>query len=286
MELEAGSASASARSFAQNIHSQWSLALNPFLRGRGSLASDRSRVNLKLSHASASRYSNAQLDDYHHLPQRRFPWSPPLRLQVTARFSHNSHTLRGTAGFGFWNDPFLMTGSRAPALPRAVWFFFGSQPSDMKLDHRTPGWGWKAATIDATRPSAIAWAPLAPLFVPLMNIPLFYRHLWPFVQRSLRIREALLSFDMADWHDYRLDWSCLRCQFFVDDHLVLEAPSPRGPMGFVLWLDNQYMIVKPWGRFAWGLLDVSETQWMEVRQLSIDSLKTLARKTTSAAQHQ
>jgi hypothetical protein len=55
-------------------------------------------------------------------------------MTVRACFSHPAGTLRGTAGFGFWNDPFLMTGARLPALPRAIWFFYASAPSEMKLD--------------------------------------------------------------------------------------------------------------------------------------------------------
>jgi hypothetical protein len=38
-----------------------------------------------------------------------------------------------------------------------------------------------------------------------------------------------------------------------------------------MWLDNQYMIVKPWGRFGWGLLDTPGRQWLEVDRLLIQS---------------
>ena len=103
---------------------------------------------------------------------------------MRARFSHPANELRGTAGFGFWNDPFMMTGARIPTLPRAIWFFYGSPPSNIKLDRHAPGHGWKAATIDALRPAAFLLAPLAPLAVPLMNLPSLYRRLWPFIQRA------------------------------------------------------------------------------------------------------
>ena len=229
-------------------------------------------LRLVIRQASASQYSDAQLDDTKGLVQRHFPWSPPLELTVTARFSHSGDELKGTAGFGFWNDPFMMSGRRPPALPRAAWFFFSAPPSDLKLDTSTPGSGWKAATIDATGLRALAWAPLAPVWVALMGLPSLYRRLWPPVQRSLRIRELALSADMTGWHDYRLDWLPDRCRFSVDGHCVLEAPSPSGRMGFVLWIDNQYMVAKPWGRFAWGLVEMPGEQWMEVRRLSIANL--------------
>jgi len=36
-----------------------------------------------------------------------------------------------------------------------------------------------------------------------------------------------------------------------------------------LWLDNQYMIVTPWGKFGYGLLDAPSEQWMEVSEVEI-----------------
>jgi hypothetical protein len=225
--------------------------------------------------ASPVSYTNAQIDDYQGLPRGRFAWTPPLRLSVRARFSHPAGQLRGTAGFGFWNDPLLMTQKRLPALPRAVWFFYASVPSDMKLDMGTPGHGWKAASIDAQRGSALLWAPLAPLLVPLMNLEPVYRALWPRIQRALHIRETTIPVDMTQWRTYVLDWGSEYTQFSLggqDAHsnsAILEAPSPHGPLGFVMWQDNQYLQLCPWGRIRWGLLDVPRGQWMEVEQLQI-----------------
>jgi len=229
-----------------------------------------------LTDASASQYSNAQIDDYsrqpngRRLPRRRFPWRPPLQMTVRARFSHSADDLRGTAGFGFWNDPFMMTEWRAPTLPRAVWFFYASPPSNMKLDLETPGRGWKAATVDALRPAALALAPLAPLAVLLMNVPPFYRALWPPIQRALNVQEALVGVELTEWHTYILTWGMTCVGFSVDGNPVLvDAPAPRGPLGFVLWMDNQYMVVTPQGRFRWGVLDAPGRQWMAVERLEI-----------------
>jgi hypothetical protein len=41
-----------------------------------------------------------------------------------------------------------------------------------------------------------------------------------------------------------------------------------------MWLDNQYMVVTPWGRLGWGLLDVPSRQWMEVDWLAIEALRS------------
>jgi hypothetical protein len=241
------------------------------LKGQGSLERGDAVLRFVNADTSSGEYTNAQIDDYQGLSRGQFPWRPPLDLTVRAYFSHAQGELRGTAGFGFWNDPFLMTESRVPTLPRAVWFFYASPPSDMKLDLGTPGRGWKATTIDALRPVSLPLALLAPPAVLLMNVPSLYRALWPTIQRALNVRETPLSVTMSDWHTYTLAWRAERTTFSVDGEVVLDgAPSPRGPLGFVMWLDNQYMILKPWGRFGWGLLDAPGRQWLAVDHLAID----------------
>lgn len=241
-----------------------------YLVGSGALEKDGRILRLVITDASSRAYSDAQLDDYQGLPRRRFLWRPPLQMTVRARFSHPAGELRGTAGFGFWNDPFLMTGWRTPTLPRAVWFFYASPPSNLKLDLDVPGCGWKAATIDALRPVALLLAPLAPPAVLLMNLRPLYRALWPHFQRALHIREFPIGAEMTQWHTYNIRWDAERAVFSVDGEQILEAPSPGGPLGFVMWLDNQYMVATPQGRFRWGLLDIPGRQWMEVEQLTIE----------------
>ncbi len=255
--------------FASPLASRW----RRYLVGNGALECSLDGATLRfVNHDTTSRqYTNAQLDDYQGLPRRRFPWRPPLRLTVRARFSHSFSDLSGTAGFGFWNDPFMMTERRVPTLPRALWFFYGSSPSDMKIDMETPGQGWKAATIDALRPVALLLAPIALPAALLMNVRPLYRAIWPPVQRALNVCEAAVETSMTAWHTYVIAWREDVVAFSVDGEPVLEkAPAPHGPLGFVIWLDNQYMIVKPWIRFGWGLLGASGRQWLEVSQLAIE----------------
>ena len=179
--------------FAGPLGPHWST----LLPGQGSLEFTGNSLRLVNADTSARTYTDAQIDDYQPLARSAFPWRPPLRLTVRARFSHagpplahGSGILRGTAGFGFWNDPILMSGPRTPTLPRAIWFFYASPPSDMKLDRRTPGYGWKAATIDALRWPALPLALSVPLAVPLMNVRPLYRRFWPVIQNALRVAEA------------------------------------------------------------------------------------------------
>lgn len=243
-----------------------------YLKGSGSLEQAAGSWRFVTNDTSPDEYSNAQIDDYQGLSRRHFPWQPPLTMRVRARFSHAAEELQGTAGFGFWNDPFLMTGWRLPALPRAIWFFFASQPSNLVLDLGTPGCGWKAMTLDARRWPFIRLGPVMPLAGLLMNNQALRRALWPSLQRTALANEVAMSIDMTTWHDYRIDWLPEYSRLIVDDEAVLEGvPSPGGPLGFVLWLDNQYAIVTPWGRVGHGLLSTSGRQWLETDEVRIET---------------
>lgn len=256
-----------AQSFTHQLAPRW----RRYLIGNGTLQQANGTLRLITRTTTTRQYSDAQLDDYQTIPGQRFPWRAPLRLTLRARFSHPTGQLKGTAGFGFWNYPFLLPEDRPPTLPRAIWFFHASPPSDMKLDLHTPGFGWKVATIDALHPPALALAPFAPIAVPLMNLPMLYRNIWPPIQRILRIREAPIPTSMTDWHIYTIEWGKTTSRFCVDGVPVLDhAPSPQGNLCFVTWVDNQYMIVKPWGRFGWGLLATSQHQWLEIEWLAIE----------------
>jgi hypothetical protein len=248
------------------------------MRDRGTIETLPGGCRLVEEGATARVYSNAQLDDYQGRRRRDFLWRPPLTLTVRARFSHRAACLEpaaesgllGTAGFGFWNDPFMMTGRRPPALPRALWFFYASPPSDMKLDLRTPGWGWKAATIDAARWPVRLSLPLAPLVVPLMRIGSFYRHTWPRVQRLLNVCEARVAVSMTEYHTYTIEWHRRQAKFGVDGQTVLSCDRvPRGPLGLVIWIDNQYLVATPQGHFRYGLLEMPYRQWLELSEVDI-----------------
>ncbi len=262
---------AKARAIHEDFSGELGLHWKRYVLGQGALEPTESTLLFVNTDTSAHRYTDAQIDDYQGLPRSRLQWRAPLRLTVRARFSHPAGELSGTAGFGFWNDPFMMTGRRLPSLPRAIWFFYASPPSDMELDLRTPGHGWKAATIDAIRFSFFLLVPTAPLAVPLMNIGAVYRTLWPLGQRAIGVSEAALEAPMIEWHTYVIEWGAEVARFSVDGELVLESESsPGGPLGFVMWLDNQYAVVKPWGRFGYGLLDAPGRQWMEVDTMTIE----------------
>ncbi len=240
--------------------------------GAGALLPIPGALRLQNNPTTATTYSNAQIDDYQGLARRDFIWQPPLTLTVTARFSHGADALRGTAGFGFWNDPFGMTGARLPSLPRAIWFFFSSPPSNMQLAQDVPGPGWKAATIDAWRWPFFLLAPTTPFAMPLMRIAAFYRRLWPIGQRAIAVHETLLDLDLTAWHTYQLTWRKNQAHFAVDGNTVLQCDqAPGGPLGLVIWKDNQAMAITPASLPHQGLIACAKTQWLEIGDLQIET---------------
>lgn len=252
--------------------------------GGGTLASAGSVLRLAFPNAARGRYTDAQIDDCDHLPRRKYLWHPPLRLDVRARASHPQHapalpasardpgaTLRGTAGFGFWNYPFSTTGA-VLTLPDAVWFFYASPPANMALVPGVPGWGWKAQVVHAHR-----WGALAAAGPTLAAIG--WGHLTGRQNSAARCMrwlsgavEAHLTPSLDDWHDYAIEWRPDQARFLVDGQEALVAPNPpRGPLGFVAWIDNQYAVATPRGTLRFGTLDAGP-QWLDLAHVRITSV--------------
>jgi hypothetical protein len=233
--------------------------------GGGVVSTEADRWVLTVPPASAAIYHDAQISSYQG--REDFDLRPPVTLRLRAWMKGG---VRGTAGFGFWNHPYV-PGERGFRLPRAVWFFYGSPPGNIALARDVPGSGWKAATFDAARWQFIAMLPAAPIGVLLMRIPWLYRCLWPIGQRAIGVSEKLLDEALIRTaHDYTIRWLPDRVEFLVDAHLVHRTErSPRGPLGFIGWIDNQYAVVTPQGRIGFGLLDVPTEQSLFVEHITI-----------------
>ena len=251
-------------SFTAGLQAPWRITQ----LGPASVTTAAAGLRLENQPNSGDHYCDAQISDY---GSADFQWRPPLRLSVRASAQPEAAQLRGTAGFGFWNQPF-MPGQVRLRLPQALWFFFSSPPSEMRLAQNVPGPGWKAATFDAHRWQFFALLPAAPLALPLMRIPALYRRLWPIGQRAIGVSESLLDENLlAEMHDYRLEWRSDGASFYVDEHLVHQSPyAPGGPLGFVAWIDNQYAVVTPQGHFGFGLVPLEQTQSLTIEYVNIE----------------
>jgi hypothetical protein len=222
---------------------------------------------------SQGRYRLAQLDDYGALPRRDFPWEAPLQLSLQARAS--SPDIPGTWGFGLWNNPFgmaIFTGTevlRLPTLPNAAWFFFASPPNYLSLRDDLPAQGGLAAAFRSPRLPGALLALGAPA-LPLLALPPAVRLLRRLARRLVWQSAALMKHEVADWHTYSLIWESERVKQAVDGETVCEIPwAPLGPLGFVVWIDNQYAAMPPSGRPGMGTLANPEPAWIEIQGLTV-----------------
>lgn len=234
--------------------------------GGGKIEEHAAVTRFSILPTSARAYADSMWFNYHGLRRTDFPNKPTLRMTVRVRFSHEADELGGTAGFGFWNDPFTLSGGGLLAAPNCVWFFAGSPPNDQYLCDGVKGWGWKAATLKTH------WmiAPFAAVGIALAKIPLLGKPIMKIGRRMISAREKLIEVKMTEWHDYSLVWEENQATFAVDDVIVLISPAPpHCPLGFVLWLDNQYAIASEEGKFKFGMIACEEERWMEIERLEI-----------------
>jgi hypothetical protein len=241
--------------------------------GRGTVTQHNHAYHLSIAPDDEQTYSDAQISNY--LPQQRnFALTPPLRLTISAYMTQPASQMVGTAGFGFWNHPFV-PGEKGFRVPQSLWFFFSAPPNNMPLAKGVPGHGWKAATFNAQRWQFYALLPTAPIAIPLVNIPPVYNALWSIGQRAIGVSETLLAPDLLlSPHTYMLEWYPDRAVFTVDGDLVLDARHgiPNNPLGFIAWIDNQYAIVSPKGRFGSGISPVSQEQTLVLNEVKIEKL--------------
>lgn len=216
----------------------------------------------------AHGYANAQIDNYDGLLRRRFPHRPPFSLSLRARFAHPDGPAIGTAGFGLWNSPYGDVRRRWPTWPAAVWFFYAAPPNDLPfLLGQT---GWHAAVLDGSPRRVGPWLAAAPIWTALFQSSRLRARWWPRLAARLGIACTPLPGPLDHWRRYRLDWTAEGCALWVDGQPVLRTPfAPRRRLGFVAWIDNQYLIARPTGRLAAGVSPLTTPDWLEVADLAL-----------------
>lgn len=228
---------------------------------------------LWLSGGTDTTYRLAQIDDYRHLPRHRFRWQPPVTLSLTAQVSEPD--LPGTWGFGFWNDPFSFSfgakGSvrRLPVLPNAVWFFYASKHNYLSLRDDLPANGLLAAVFRSPLIPSILLVP-ALIGLPLLTIPAAARWLRRLGRLVIQQDAKQVDVLVTQAHQYRLEWLTDRVQFYVDGALHFETTlTPRGRLGMVIWIDNQYAAFTPEGKIQFGTL-TSTSSSLRIMGLRVD----------------
>ncbi|MEK6221282.1 MAG: family 16 glycosylhydrolase [Chloroflexota bacterium] len=226
---------------------------------------------LTIPTGEAGIYRLAQLDDYKGQKRVYFPHKAPIDISVEIRASGNN--LPGTWGIGLWNDPFGFNlgfgGNRIlPALPNAAWFFFASEPNYLSFRDDYPANGKLAGTFRSpSLPSLIL--PLGLPVLPLLAWPITARMLRKAARQFVKEDANQLEHDTTEWHSYRISWAMEKVIFYFDGTRAFQTPiSPRGPLGLVVWVDNQYAAFHPDGKLSFGTLPNKE-QWIEFRNLEI-----------------
>ncbi len=227
---------------------------------------------LQIDGGSAGAYRLAQMDDYHTLPRTRFKWQMPVTLSLRARVSAEQHA--GTWGFGLWNDPFSASlglggmARRLPALPNAAWFFYASSENYLSFVNDKPAHGFLAQVFSAPVLPGLLLAPAAP-GLPMLAVRPLSRLLRALSSQVICEDSAKLDVDVTQWHTYGLIWQDAGVTFAVDGQSVFHTPlRPRGRLGLVIWIDNQFAGWHPDGRVRMGTLANAQAQ-MEIEGLSI-----------------
>jgi hypothetical protein len=173
-----------------------------------------------------------------------------------------------------WNDPFGLsfgfggTAGRLPTLPQAAWFFYGSTENYLSFRDDLPANRFFAGTFRSPSIPSLLLAPSA-LTLPLLPIRPISRWMRRLTSKIIHQSSVPVQVDVTKWHDYKISWRRDGCSFFMDGQPILETPiSPRGPLGLVIWIDNQYAAWGPDGRAGWGVLE-NPKAWMEIEELEI-----------------
>ena len=193
------------------------------------------------------------------------------------------------------------TARRLPALPNAAWFFHASRESHLSLlpchceersDDReaclwqaipapargllrrqktaarndTPANGFFAGTFRSPRwPSPLLTPAL--LALPFLALRPASRLLRRLASHIVRQNGRAVGVDVTQWHTYAIRWQADAVTFLVDGAETLRTPlTPRGPLGLVLWIDNQYAAWRPDGSLGYGTL-ANPSAWMEIEKI-------------------
>lgn len=248
------------------------------LRPRATPDAEVSQVNAQawkftLPSGPAGRYRWAQLDDYLHRKRGDFLWQPPFRLKLRSKVSDRN--VPGTWGFGLWNDPFSFSlglkaaSRRLPSLPNAAWFFFAGVENYLSLKNDLPANGFLAAVFS----SPLVPSPLLGLslpFMPLILVPAAARLVRRLAGSIIREDSHLLPVAVTEWHEYCLEWEQQAVRFHVDgEQRFYTEVVPKGRMGLVLWVDNQFAAFPPDGKIRTGTLRCDYPVSLEIADFEI-----------------
>ena len=106
--------------------------------------------------------------------------------------------------------------------------------------------------------------------LPLLLIPLTGKLLRPLLRSFIKDDNKSLNLDATRWHKYEILCGYDKVEFIVDDNTVhTSTVVPKGRLGCVLWIDNQYAAYPPNGKVSFGILKTEKTEWLDLSEISI-----------------
>jgi hypothetical protein len=106
--------------------------------------------------------------------------------------------------------------------------------------------------------------------LPLVVLPPMGRKLRRLIGRFVRQETVELDLDPTEWHAFEIDWRSEAVVFLLDKQVLREVSTqPRGPLGLVIWIDNQYASWLPNGQLGYGTLTNPDAAWLEVEGLKL-----------------
>lgn len=230
---------------------------------------------LEIPAGPAGNYRLAQIFDTQGLSRRDFLWRVPFTLRLKARVS--SPGLPGTWGFGLWNDPFSVSlgvkgGARKlPALPNAAWFFNASAENHLTLRDDLPGSGFLTAVFSSPKTPGLFLTP-ALIGLPLLALKATARLIRRTARHWIKEDSTALNGDRTQWHAYEIEADEGGVRFDIDGETAFSTKVvPRGRLGLVIWIDNQYAAFTTQGRLGYGTLASSNPAWLEIEGLEISN---------------
>ena len=129
-----------------------------------------------------------------------------------------------------------------------------------------PANGFFAGTFRSPRWSSLLLAP-GLLALPLLALRPVSRLLRRLASQIVRQDAAAVRVDVTQWHEYTLSWLCEAARFEVDGKVILTTHlAPHGPLGLVIWIDNQYAAWRPDGSLGYGTL-ANPAAWLEIENI-------------------